>query len=337
MREILGYTMIEPDGSVAVKVPADVPFAISVLDSRGRRITARHQNWLQLRAGEVRTCNGCHAPASGLSHGREEVFPAVWAGATLDGQPFPNTNPAIFADMGETMAEARARLSCITDCAAVLPAVDVRFEDVWTDETASGRAPDAGFQYRYADLATPAPVGAACQAAWTPGCRIVINYETHIHPLWGTPREVLDGDGMVIADHTCTTCHNVVDAMGGAQVPAGQLDLSDGASDLQALWFRSYAELMLQDNEQELNGGVLQDRLVVVGTDPDTGDPILAPAPVQPVLSTAGALASGGFFELFAPGGSHEGRLTPAELRLVAEWIDLGGQYYNNPFDAPLD
>ena len=68
-----------------------------------------------------------------------------------------------------------------------------------------------------------------------------------------------------------------------------------------------------------------------------TGDPILAPVTVPPVLSTAGALASDGFFDLFATGGTHEGRLTPAELRLVAEWIDLGGQYFNNPFDAPLD
>jgi hypothetical protein len=27
--------------------------------------------------------------------------------------------------------------------------------------------------------------------------------------------------------------------------------------------------------------------------------------------------------------------LTPAELRLIAEWVDIGAQYYNNPFDVP--
>jgi hypothetical protein len=331
MREILGYTMVEPDGSVVVKVPANVPVAISVLDRQGRRISARHQNWLQLRPGEVRSCNGCHEPGSGLSHGRDGVFDAAWAGATVDAQPFPNANPALFADMGETMAEARARISCATDCAAIVPAVDVRFDDVWTDAVASGRAPDASFDYRYADLDTPAPTSAQCQTSWSPSCRIVINYETHIHPLWSVARPA------GAEDHTCTACHGPVDAANAAQVPAAQLDLTDGVSDVQAAFFKSYAELFLGDNEQELNGGVLQDRFVQVGVDPVTGDPILAPVPVNPVMSTAGALASPGFFERFLPGGTHAGYLTGAELRLLAEWADLGGQYFNNPFDAPLD
>jgi hypothetical protein len=43
------------------------------------------------------------------------------------------------------------------------------------------------------------------------------------------------------------------------------------------------------------------------------------------------------FFSLFAPGGSHAGRLNPAELKLVAEWVDVGAQYFNDPFVAPLD
>jgi hypothetical protein len=28
--------------------------------------------------------------------------------------------------------------------------------------------------------------------------------------------------------------------------------------------------------------------------------------------------------------------MTPAELRLVSEWLDIGGQYYNDPFVAPV-
>ena len=39
----------------------------------------------------------------------------------------------------------------------------------------------------------------------------------------------------------------------------------------------------------------------------------------------------------FASGGTHAGYLSGAELRLVAEWADLGAQYFNNPFDAPLN
>ena len=33
---------------------------------------------------------------------------------------------------------------------------------------------------------------------------------------------------------------------------------------------------------------------------------------------------------------NHAGFLTAAELRLLSEWVDIGAQYYNNPFDAPL-
>jgi len=38
-------------------------------------------------------------------------------------------------------------------------------------------------------------------------------------------------------------------------------------------------------------------------------------------------------FDRFAAGNSHEGRLTGAELRLIAEWLDIGAQYFNNAFD----
>jgi len=31
----------------------------------------------------------------------------------------------------------------------------------------------------------------------------------------------------------------------------------------------------------------------------------------------------------------HTGFLTTAELRLIAEWLDIGAQYYNDPFVAP--
>jgi hypothetical protein len=33
---------------------------------------------------------------------------------------------------------------------------------------------------------------------------------------------------------------------------------------------------------------------------------------------------------------NHAQFLTPDELRLLSEWVDIGAQYYNNPFDAPL-
>jgi hypothetical protein len=338
MREILGYVPVEPDGSVVAKVPANVPLALSVLDRNGRRITSRHQNWLQVRPGEVLTCNGCHVPSSGVSHGRRDAFASAWAGAPADAQPFPNTEPAFFADFGETMAQVKQRISCATDCALVTPSVDVVYDDIWTEPAAAGRAKDASFAYRYADLTTPLPTPGSCITDWSPSCRITLHYEAHIHPLWAKPRVTLDVDGVtVLADDTCTSCHSPVDANMAARVPAGQLDLTDGPSDINADHFKAYRELFSADNEQELNGGNLQDRLVQVGVDPVTGDPVFAPVGVSPTMSTAGALASADFFNRFAAGGSHSGRLLPAELRLLSEWVDIGAQYYNDPFLAPLD
>lgn len=338
MREILGYVPIEPDGSVVAKVPANVPFAVSVLDADGRRISPRHQNWMQVRPGEVLRCNGCHAPQSGLSHGRRDAFVSAWAGAPADGQPFPHTEAMYFADLGETMAEVKKRISCATDCQQVTPSVDIRYTDIWTDPVAAGRAKDADFSYQYTDLSTPAPTSGDCIVAWSARCRITINYEANIHPLWSVPRITLAADGVtVLTDHTCTSCHSPTNALGQPQVPAGQLDLTDGPSDQNADHFKAYRELLSPDNEQVLTDGALQDRLVQTGVDPVTGDPVFAPVPVPAPMSTAGARSSPQFFDRFAPGGTHAGWLTPAELKLLSEWVDIGAQYYNDPFQAPLN
>jgi hypothetical protein len=272
-----------------------------------------------------------------MSHGRQNLFAMVNAGAATTGQPFPNSNPTIYANQGESMAEARARISCQTDCAALAPSVDVRYEDVWTDPIAAGRAPDASFAWRYADLTTPAPTSATCQSAWSGLCRITIHYPDHVHSIWSVPRLVLDNVGNVLQDNTCTTCHGTVDAMGAVRVPASQLDLSGGPSPDEADHLVSYRELLFTDNAQEVNMGALQDILVPGPPDPVTGQPTLVPVPVSPSMTSVGASASEPFFSRFDPGGSHVGWLTPAELRLIAEWLDLGGQYYNDPFMAPVN
>lgn len=347
MREIIGYAPIEPDGSVVVAVPADVPLSLSVLDGAGQRVRARHQNWLQVRPGQTLSCNGCHQPGTGLSHGRLDAFDSAWAGAPSSSVPFPNTQGSLFADFGETMAEVKARISCgVDDCAAIRPSVDVIYEDIWTDPVAAGREPDPSIAWRYEDLETPAPVSEACMQRWTASCRTVINYETHIQPLWELDRQVLDDDGVtILVDRTCTSCHSRTDAMGVTQLPAAQLELTGDPSPAQALQFRSYRELLFPDVQLELVEGALQIRLVeqidpatgLPVVDEETGEPILVTVGVQPSMSAAGARASGRFLGMFAPGGGHPGWLSPAELRLVTEWLDIGAQYFNNPFDAPAE
>ncbi len=98
----------------------------------------------------------------------------------------------------------------------------------------------------------------------------------------------------------------------------------------------AYRELLFSDDQQEVVNGALQDVLVQTGTDAD-GNPIFSPVTVPAPMSAAGARASTRFFSVFDAGGTHAGWMSPDELRLVAEWLDIGAQYYNNPFDAPVN
>ncbi|MET1256038.1 hypothetical protein [Aliikangiella maris] len=347
MRDILGYVMVEPDGSAMFKVPADVAFNISVLDENGRRIGARHQNWMSVKAGENKQCNGCHTADSTLPHGRLAAeAPSINTGAPVTGSPFPNTSPELFADQGETMAEVYARLNGVRSLS-----VNINFEDVWTDPGL--RTPDLAFNYTYADLSTPLPTSLGCLDNWNGLCRITINYPEVIQPVWNLTREVFDDMGNLIQDNTCTTCHGRTDAMGQVQIPVAQLELAGNPSIDDPDVVTSYRELLFNDNALEIINGALIDELVpvldnngnpVYETDADgnlildaDGNPIpvMRTVGVTPALNVNSAIQSNRFFSLFDNGGSHQGWLTPAELKLISEWLDIGGQYYNNPFDVP--
>jgi hypothetical protein len=213
--------------------------------------------------------------------------------------------------------------------------MDVLFSDGWTDPNNMMLTPGTDINYRYADLTTANPMSSAsCDNDWNNLCRSVIHYEQHIHPLWSVDRQILDGMNNVIDDHTCIACHTDNNA-GVAVVPAAQLDLTDGAADPPIQdHFAAYHELFSQDNEQVLDGGVLID-LLVAQVD-GNGNTIYVPVPVAGGPSmVAGSASAGRFLGKFDAGGPHEGYLTDAEKRLIAEWLDLGAQYYNNPFDVP--
>lgn len=348
MKEIVGYGMVEPDGSVMIKVPANTALSVSVLDSNARRITTRHHNWIQLRPGQLLECNGCHIAQSGLSHGRYDAFASAYPGAANVGAFNSGTVDALYVGTpGETMAEVRARISCgATNCSSLEPSMDVEYADVWTDEMKSARMADASFTYAYTDLTTPPPTNVNCiTQPWDSSCRIVINYEMHIQPLWDADRPILDLAGVPILDpitmqplRSCTGCHTSVDAAGADRVPDGQLELTGGPSIDEPDHFVSYRELLFTDFEQIIDGtGDLVDFMEVVGVDVN-GDPILAPVNVNPSMSAGGANASNRFFSRFDNAGDiHSGFLTDAEKRLIAEWLDVGAQYYNNPFDAPTN
>ncbi|MGO9933418.1 MAG: hypothetical protein ACLPV8_16630 [Steroidobacteraceae bacterium] len=359
MREILGYAPIQPDGSVQIQVPANVPFTIDVVDVNTRRVTAQHTSWLQLLPGETKSCNGCHTTANMTSHGRAGLTNPVNPGAPTTGQPFPNTNPALFANAGETMAQTLARITCAngatpsgaaTPCSQLLTS-DVIYTNIWTTSvTLPAGDTDASFSYPYGGvtgLSESPPTNANC-VPWTAQCRVTIHYDTDpvkqsfLQSVWSLATR-LAPDGVTPA--TCVTCHNPANAMAMVQVPQGQLDLTGGASGVDPTVVTSYEEVLFPHDEQTLNMGVLQDLLVPAPgpINPVTGLPttIMVPVPLAPPMAAGSAVGSTTFLRMFDgsfhdPVLDHTGYLSPAELRLITEWLDIGAQYYNDPFVAPV-
>jgi hypothetical protein len=358
MKEIVGYAMIEPDGSVITKVPANAALMIRIVDENGMAITQRHRNWISVASGQELKCNGCHDANSGLSHGRMDAFDSAYLGAQNVGGPFlPGTDPQWFVgEVGETMAEIRARISCATDCSSIEPSLDIVYRDVWSANPldVNGDPINPDIDYLYRDLLTAAPTSLACQQDWAWNCRSTINYETVIHPLWNLPRvnmfdddndpttpdvPVLDANGNPVSDN-CVQCHTTVDPINNVpQVPAGQLDLQDGLSVDEPDHFNAYRELLVTDNLQILDaGGMLVDATRVIGQDAD-GNDILDFIPYASPASAGSARASSDFFDRFNNPNDliHFNILSKAEQRLIAEWLDVGAQYYNDPFDAPAN
>ena len=295
LKDIIGYAPIHPDGSVKVRVPADIAFTLSILDSEGKRLTndlgAVRRHWLSVRPGEVKECNGCHTDGSQAPHGRIDAEqPSINAGAP-GGAHFSNSvlrddfgtafDPPL---AGQTMAEYFYMQRAIADPNSpdLSLSVDIVFEDVWTDEQAGlMKAPAFAFRYGVPDqngftlpgeLTTLAPVlFQSCLSEWAARCRTTISYPDHIQPLWETPRTAMVNG--VEEDVTCVNCHAEVDVNGAAQVPAPengrQIDLTAQLIDGDD-FILSYEELFTNDQLiLELNDqGILipeQIQLVVDG------------------------------------------------------------------------
>jgi hypothetical protein len=325
-QQILGYAPVEPDGSFKLQVPADVPLGLSVVDSEGRAIQT-HTNWIQVRPGERRTCDGCHSPRRGAALNTGAIVNTLPAGIkqTLSAQH----------QSGETLASLRTRL----DPSALALAANPVFADYWADTAKPGVVARESISLRYTgnpnaadDLGTAAPVNG------------VVNYPEHIQPLWTRAR----GPN---GTHTCTGCH----------ADSAKLDLRATVSGTGRLV--SYEELLLGDPLFDAAGNpVIRVREGV----PELvrGEPLVETS--SSAANTAGqarksrlteimwgqTLLAGGAARTAHPNPpasvttgtgatavttaipDHSTLLNKAEKRLLAEWMDLGGQYYNDPFDA---
>jgi hypothetical protein len=420
MREIIGYTMIQPDGSVRVKVPANVAFYIEVLDKNGRRIQkretngrmrpSRHDNWLQVRPKDTLQCTGCHTHEQNvtpLPHARvDAVETQIISGLEGDAIDLANTSvygsaetTRYFGDTGDTLAEILTRQFP----AALTPSIDLLYVDVWTDPNDAALTVEAPMTVRYNDLDSSTKVaiqplvapecldltGDLFNPNWDAACRMVINYPDHINPIWSVLRTDPAGE-VDNTDYTCTNCHAKTDVLGVSQVPASFLDLSltdldDDSGD--AIHLESYRELFFNDNRQEVVGNNPPTDIMITTLVPrvdDNGDPVLDPASCStvdenndPILDpatctqiidtvmvpdtsdpqTASMNANGARANFFVekmtgetlnvsngernrvtwsltPAVNHVGMLTPSELKLIYEWMDIGAQYYNNPVHA---
>jgi hypothetical protein len=310
MQQILGYAPIEPDGSFKLQIPADTPIGLAVIDAEGRAYQT-HTNWIQVRPGERRTCDGCHSPRRGG---------AINAGELVNGANgvAAGVKPALKTAHldGETMAGTRTRLNP----SALNYTDDITFTEFWadTDKTNTIKRPDISIAY--SSLATPAPVNG------------VINYPEHIQPLWTRARGTNGAN-------TCTNCHD----------DPAKLDLRGTVSGTGRMV--SYQELMLGDPLLDavtglpkitLRNGVpmIERGPALVDTGASEGDALglTRKSRLAEIIwgQTLFAGADARTAHPNPPGSApnHAALLDPAEKRLLAEWMDLGGKYYNNPFDS---
>jgi Hydrazine synthase alpha subunit middle domain len=286
-QQILGYAPVEPDGSFKLEVPADTPLALSIVDAKGRALQT-HLNWIQVRPGERRTCDGCHSPRRG---------------ASINDAAQTNTLPASLKpsltsrhESGETMAATRTKV----DPAALQLMADMAFVDQWADATKA--TPRDSITISYAGL----PAGTAPDNG-------ILNYPDHVQPIW---------------NRNCIGCHTA----------ANKLDLTSTISGTGRM--TSYQELLLgdplivngqpvtrlRDGELEVVRGPALVETMVNGADGMTRSSRLGEILYGETLKASDEARTA----FPTPPNNHAALLTAAERRVVTEWMDLGGQYFNN-------
>ncbi len=323
--EILGYAVVEPDGSFQINIPANTPVGFSVIDQQGRAFQV-HTNWIQARPGEVRSCDGCHSPRKGAAINSGAIVNTISTGW--------NTTIASYHQTGDTMALTHANY-----VAATVPGTTIvnnpvftlqpnmTYTDVWA---AAGLTPRPAIQLDYTQLTTLAPKSG-------PAVPIVINYPDHIQPIWSAARSVNS------VPATCTNCHNANDA---------NLNLTSSIAGTGRMV--SYENLMVGPPVLDANGNpvlIVEDGVQVVETGPAlvyntasesqatglarssrlveilAGQTLMSSADVQSAYPTPAITAT-------VP--DHSLMLNSSEKRLIAEWVDIGGKYYNDPFVSAL-
>ena len=180
-QQILGYAPIEPDGSFKLhRAGRHAARRWSVIDAKGRGIQT-HLNWIQVRPGERRTCDGCHSPRRGARDQLRRRRQHDAGGAHADARRARTSRARRWRRCAR--ASTRPRSSLIADLV---------FSDVWADTTKPGVTARPSITIKYTGNANPADDlrhrGADQRHHQLP---------EHIAPLWTRDRGA----------NTCTDCH----------------------------------------------------------------------------------------------------------------------------------
>jgi len=321
MKQIVGYGVVEPDGSLKFNMQADTAFGISILDNKGRSFQT-HLSWLQVRPGEKLTCTGCHSP-------RRRTDDPLNTGSLFSQLPNPPAVGATSIAQGtETLATVRSHEdnSGVTGMGA--GSLDLKASPATNNywSTVTNTTKDLSFDTNLTtlihDYATKqgnnTTQADAIVAALNNG---IINFTQHIYP--------------IIEARCAQACHQADPTTGfgsdGNLILTADPDVATGR-------YTAYEQLV-------------QERLNVVDGVPVADDPAtenVQENELTPLVNgggNAGVARGSRLFEvlygeeLFADGSpalaagtqDHAAILSPSELRLLSEWADIGAQYYNDP------
>lgn len=307
MQQIVGYGLVEPDGSIRAHVPADTAINITVLDGNGRQFI-EHTHWIQAREGERRFCKGCHSSRLTTT----------------------NPIPGAAATMAETRASGDANYSNL--------AGNPSYTDYWTPlynaQNGTSISPQAPISITYSGLsASPVKGPGSCATTWSAkDCAIVINFPDHIQP---------------ILTAKCASCHSGISAAAG-------LDLSAAMSGEFARTM-GYQSLMVGNPLLDANGqpiitinedGELMIAREVPQVTPGSarGSRLIERVFEQPLLASASSTTQRAFCRaggtacvngaVYQDHTQIPSPLNPSEKRIITEWIDIGGTYFNDPYSG---
>ena len=311
MQQIVGYGLVEPDGSIRAHVPADTAINITVLDGNARQFI-EHTHWIQAREGERRFCKGCHSSRLTTT----------------------NPIPGAAASMAETRASDPTNNPNYSSLAG-----DPSYTDYWTPvrNTQNGTSitPQAPISITYSGLsASPVKGPASCATTWSAkDCAIVINFPDHIQP---------------ILTAKCSSCHSGTN-------PAAGLDLSAAMSGEFART-EGYQSLMVGNPLLDANGKpiitVNEDGEFMIAREvpPATpgharGSRLIERMFEKPLRADASSTSQRAFCRAIGQpscvnSATYQDHtqipspLTPAEKRIITEWIDIGGTYFNDAYGA---